>query len=110
MIKTEKCGLQTKKKRLLLQHDRCELCGDQRGLEVHHIIPRVCGGSDELDNLIVICRKCHGVLTPKAELTRLGQTSRPLMDIAKFEQMLEEYGSSHLSYEELFAFVDACTI
>lgn len=32
------------------------------------------------------------------------------MDIAKFEQMLEEYGSSRLSYEDLFAFVDACTI
>lgn len=51
---------------------RCELCGSWRGLDVHHIVPVVCGGSDSRDNLIVVCSGCHGKLTPKSELTKIG--------------------------------------
>lgn len=57
---------------LLKENIRCELCGSRRGLDVHHIIPRCVGGDDKLDNLIVICSGCHGKLTPKSMLTRIG--------------------------------------
>lgn len=62
----------TIKRRLMSENARCELCGGLRGLDVHHIIPKVCGGSDRIDNLIVICSGCHGKLTPKSELTKIG--------------------------------------
>ena len=52
---------------------KCELCGSRRGLDVHHIIPRVCGGPDLSENLIVACAGCHGKLTPKGLLTKYGQ-------------------------------------
>ena len=39
--------------------DRCQMCGDQRRLDVHHIIGGTKGRSDELTNLILICRSCH---------------------------------------------------
>jgi hypothetical protein len=32
----------------------------QRGNEVHHIIPRIEGGSSELSNLLTTCKQCHG--------------------------------------------------
>jgi len=57
---------------MIKKKDACELCGSTRGLEVHHIIPRCVGGSDSEDNIITVCVKCHGILTPKSELTRLG--------------------------------------
>ena len=66
------CSLRATKRRLLSENKRCELCGGIRGLDVHHIIPKVCGGSDRIDNLIVICSGCHGKLTPKSELTKIG--------------------------------------
>ncbi len=47
---------------------RCKDCGfTPRGiygnahswLEVHHIIPLSDGGSNSLENLITLCKKCH---------------------------------------------------
>lgn len=40
---------------------RCQRCGEDRlrRLEVHHIQPRVNGGSHDLSNLITLCRYCH---------------------------------------------------
>ena len=60
---------QWKKKYLMEQRKCCELCGSQRGLELHHIIPKSLGGTDELENLILICRKCHSLLTPRSILS-----------------------------------------
>jgi hypothetical protein len=38
----------------------CFACGSVRMLEVCHIIPRCYGGSDDLENLHVLCKRCHG--------------------------------------------------
>ena len=43
---------------------RCELCGisgDQKGLEVDHIVPRSQGGSDDLSNLQTLCYSCNAM-------------------------------------------------
>ena len=38
----------------------CQICGAKKTrLEVHHIVFRSLGGSDDLDNLITLCEKCH---------------------------------------------------
>lgn len=50
----------------------CELCGRKFSLELHHIIPKSMGGTDEEDNLILICGVCHSRLTPKRELVKHG--------------------------------------
>jgi len=38
---------------------RCELCGSQEDLHVHHIIPRSEGGDNSPDNLVTLCEECH---------------------------------------------------
>ena len=38
---------------------RCQQCGREEHLEVHHIQHREDGGSDRPDNLICLCHKCH---------------------------------------------------
>ena len=41
-----------------MQQNTCLMCG--REIEVyHHIVPRYKGGSDTLENLVGLCRKCH---------------------------------------------------
>ena len=49
-------------KAFVLNRDKytCQHCKIKQGtLEVHHIIFRSNGGSDEPDNLITLCRQCH---------------------------------------------------
>lgn len=47
----------------ILQRDNftCQLCGKWGGskLHIHHILKRIQGGTDHLDNLITLCPKCH---------------------------------------------------
>ena len=38
---------------------KCVKCGASDNLEVHHITHRADGGTDEGDNLITLCAKCH---------------------------------------------------
>ncbi len=41
----------------------CTRCGaDDRTLQAHHVIPRAAGGPDDLENLLTLCRPCHGVI------------------------------------------------
>ena len=55
-------GVRWRKLRLeVLDRDRwrCQACGKAGMLEVDHIQPLEDGGSDEPDNLQVLCRGCH---------------------------------------------------
>jgi 5-methylcytosine-specific restriction endonuclease McrA len=36
----------------------CEVCG-RRANDIHHIFRRGEGGTDEIGNLIALCRRCH---------------------------------------------------
>lgn len=38
---------------------RCALCDNTRGLQIHHIIFRAHGGSNDPANLIALCWYCH---------------------------------------------------
>ena len=40
-------------------NNRCEACGKKGSLEVHHEIPQVFKGKDNIGNAKVLCRKCH---------------------------------------------------
>ena len=38
----------------------CSLCGwNKATCDVHHIVPRSCGGTDDNFNLIIVCPNCH---------------------------------------------------
>lgn len=40
-------------------HSQCENCGSTYALETDHRIPLASGGSDEAENLRVLCRSCN---------------------------------------------------
>lgn len=41
----------------------CQECGvhcrNKVKIQAHHVVPRIQGGSDDLDNLITLCASCH---------------------------------------------------
>lgn len=44
---------------------KCKGCGSVKELEVHHILEREFGGTDNVRNLITLCTKCHDVMHNK---------------------------------------------
>ena len=43
----------------------CEKCGKQdylQNFDLHHIKYRSHGGTDEVDNLMCLCRNCHNII------------------------------------------------
>lgn len=48
-------------RRQVLERDRhrCRACSSSHGLDVHHVVMRSLGGSDDVTNLIALCRDCH---------------------------------------------------
>jgi 5-methylcytosine-specific restriction endonuclease McrA len=48
-------------RRRVMERDgwRCQSCGSQRDLHVHHMKPRSQLGHDALENLITLCASCH---------------------------------------------------
>ncbi len=52
--------------RLVARRDnfRCVECGleedENTALIFHHLLPRCMGGKDTLENLVTVCRLCHG--------------------------------------------------
>lgn len=55
---------------------RCRVCGASGWAEVHHIRYRSRGGSDELSNLVLLCKACHDAV--HAGRLRVGGTSDAL--------------------------------
>jgi 5-methylcytosine-specific restriction endonuclease McrA len=55
------------KKKLYDIHHGCQICGEgtiggsrtDKILEVHHYVPRNSGGTETLENSVLLCRNCH---------------------------------------------------
>lgn len=61
----------------------CEQCGkpfkEARGrdsLVIHHIIPLKDGGTDDLENLMVLCRSCHNKIHDIADMMRKAKANQ----------------------------------
>lgn len=106
----------------------CQCCGKKHTrLEVHHIIFRSQGGSDELDNLLTLCEKCHKALHDgKITLNLKGKRKRNLrhatqMSIIRsqllkiYPEAIETFGYVTKANSENLGlskehFLDACAI
>lgn len=50
--------------------DRCRECGASGAVQrmyTHHIVPRAQGGTDNVNNLMLVCQSCHGRLEQEAQ-------------------------------------------
>lgn len=73
-------GLSPKLRRAVLLRDaRCGVpgCGRRRGLEVHHLLPRTWGGTDDISNLAAVCPAHHRLLVPHGLLALVGNPNLP---------------------------------
>ena len=85
----------------------CQCCGKKHiRLEVHHIIFRSQGGSDELANLITLCEKCHsGVHDGKIVLNVRGKQKRNLRHATQMSIIRSQLLKIYPEAEETFGYV-----
>ena len=48
-----------KQRLAFLNKKKCARCNTNKGLEAHHVKPRLAGGTHETSNLLPLCRPCH---------------------------------------------------
>lgn len=94
-------------KRIVEDAGRCELCGSTRGLEAHHIIPVCAGGEDTEENLICVCNVCHGKLTPKSMLIKLGQRQRRNIRLELYSHIEKHCEANGYCLESVFDALDS---
>ena len=98
-------------KNQIIKRDKglCRACGSI-GKEIHHITPVVFGGTDDIENLILLCYICHySAPNTKEEfaiyLKRGG--ARSCMIIGMGMLLGEEYGcSAQVSFEQVKKAID----
>ena len=40
-------------------NNECKICGSNHKLNIHHIIPLALDGKNNINNITVLCEKCH---------------------------------------------------
>lgn len=93
-------------KKLLFQqvNSQCPFCGehDVTTLEIHHIHPESEGGSDEQENLIVICGNCHNKIT-NGNITE-GEVLRKKISLLSGNRLnppsLKEHGANVINFHQ----------
>ena len=74
--KREQISEETVTKLKAIQENRCGTCGDLlRRYEKHRKKPFCKGGTDDLDNLVLLCPQCHAQETEKQEQANCGTSS-----------------------------------
>lgn len=76
----------------------CSICKSKDSLEVHHIVPRILGGTNDRENLIVLCHKCHRKAHEKdhSTLTKIGiakcktEPTEPLIPLFELYKEIDE--------------------
>lgn len=63
----------------VLERDKhqCRACGQRHGLDVHHVVMRSLGGTDDASNGIALCRDCHSSVHGHVLILRPGNASEP---------------------------------
>lgn len=77
---------------------KCDNCGSILGLQVHHKTPLASGGTNRIENLALLCRRCHMGETEKfAKIGRLRSFDR----VAEKGQTLQITRKSTIPGEDL---------
>lgn len=112
------------RKILLEKHNKCTKCGRTIGLEVHHIVPIIKGGTNSIENLEVLCDICHREVHYKtrSELTKEGikkakkKITEPLISRLDFyirlNELLEDLSEvgENISVADVLDIIDDCPV
>lgn len=77
---------------------QCAVCGRNDYLEFYHLIPASEGGSDECDNIILLCSFCHAAVHGRTLTSE--PRRRTSIDYESAKPILELYFSNQIGTKE----------
>ena len=79
-------------KKIIWERDSftCQVCGKKPAYQVHHIIPRRKGGSDDPDNLITLCGLCHMLISPTPDFAVMKAFKIPIDEVKRRRIIVKE--------------------
>ena len=89
----------TKRKVINIWGNQCACCSSIDILEFHHILPKTEGGTDEYDNLILVCACCHAAIHNR-KYSPNTYPSNTSIDYEKAIPILEDYFSNKIGTRE----------
>ena len=60
-------------------------CGDRDALAIDHVIPQALGGTDEIENLQVLCTVCNSHIKRHVQTPKL-EPRKPIWDCRKWQK------------------------
>ncbi len=75
---------------------KCVICGSTKHLQIDHIVPAIDNGSNALDNLQVLCRKCNASKGARSEISERRKTVLLIK-----QSCAHLVGKKHLSMAEM---------
>lgn len=90
---------QTRRKIEQAWNYQCAICGNNDFLEVHHIIPKEKGGTDDYDNLILLCARCHSGIH-KRQYNPQNYKQHTSIDYESAKPILAAYFSNEIGAKE----------
>ncbi len=83
---------------------KCEFCGKDAE-EVHHLTPRTCGGTNDEENLMSLCKHCHNLIhkkiTPIGELIKFGREHHEIKkgELARLKKKIRQVNKAEKNAE-----------
>jgi hypothetical protein len=72
-------------------HCRCGNCDIRHGLEIHHLVPRSWGGTDDISNLAAVFAAHHRELIPHGPWALVGNPNLPDgLRMVRYDQLTDE--------------------
>lgn len=88
-------------KRKVSEHwnHQCSVCGRNDYLEFHHLIPVSKGGTDDYDNIILLCAYCHAAVHGRT-LTSSTPHRKASIDYEEAKPILAAYFANEIGTRE----------
>lgn len=79
----------------------CANCGSAESVEWHHIVPLSKGGTNNLSNIVPLCRRCHFGAHQKVWKGEAHRTGRPKKQPPKgYKNILDDYFAGNIKRKE----------
>ena len=89
----------TKRKVSEFWNHRCAVCSRNDYLEFHHMLPVSKGGTDDYDNIILLCVHCHGAVHGRT-ITAEKPHKKTSIEYEKAKPILAAYFANEIGTKE----------